>query len=224
MEKHPHIHIERRGRVACIRLDRPPVNALDLPTLVALTEQVETVGQSGADALLLLGRDGAFSAGIDVKAALGYGPEDRQALAALVNRLVGALYDCPLPTVVAVGGHAVGGGLVMVLACDLRLGTDRPANLSLPEVRAGIHFPDGAMAVVRAELGPAVARRLVLGDLRLTPQEALEAGVLDALHPPEALEAAALAEAERLAGLPREIFLSTRRQLRRPVLEAMRAP
>lgn len=207
------VTVTTRETVTLIRLDRPPVNAIDLPTMAALIDAIEGACQAGAP-IVLTGREGAFSAGIDVKAAFGYSPEQRHAMVNGVNRLCHVTYQAPVPVVAALSGHAIGGGLVLALCCDHRVGAHGPAVYSLPEARVGVPFPAGAMAVVRAELSPADARRLALGDLRYGGDEALAAGVLDELVSGADLLDRATEVAARLGALPRDTFRLVKRQLR----------
>ena len=215
---------ERRGEIALVRLDRPPVNAMDFDTLYALIAGIEAANTSGASALVLAGRPGSFSAGLDLKALPTYTPEQHRGMVTGVNRLCRVIYEAPIPTVAAMSGHAIGGGMVLALACDARLGADVPAVYSLPEVRAGVPFPAGALAVVKAELGPTLARRMVLCDHRLSPTEALAQGVIDALLPAEQLLDAALETAGRLGAMPRKAMLTAKRQLRAATLSLFDAP
>src|SRR5712692_1224282 len=113
------IHMERIDHVAILRSDRPPANAIELSLatqLEAALAGLET--DKDIRALVLTGTGRFFSAGLDLKAVPSYGPEEQRALIMAVNRLIYRLYAFPRPTVAAVNGHAVAGGLVTVLACD----------------------------------------------------------------------------------------------------------
>ena len=105
------VTVSELDSVTVVRLDRGPVNAIDLSTLDAL---VAAIGQGVTRGvpLVLTGRDGAFSAGIDVKEAFGYSAEQRAAMVTGVNRLCQVAYGAAVPVVAAVSGHAIGGGLV----------------------------------------------------------------------------------------------------------------
>ncbi len=216
------VTVSELDSVTVIRLDRGPVNAIDLGTLDAL---VAAIGQGVTRGvpLVLTGRDGAFSAGIDVKEAFGYSAEQRAAMVTGVNRLCHVAYGAAVPVVAAVSGHAIGGGLVLVLCCDHRVGSTRSSVYALPEARAGVPFPAGAMAVVRAELSPATARRLALGDLRYNPDQALAAGILDELASPDDLLDRAVEAARRLAQLPSDTFRLVKHQLRAATLADLAA-
>lgn len=216
------VTVTERDAVTLIRLDRPPVNAIDLPTLGALAAAIDQACARGLP-LVLTGRDGAFSAGIDVKEAMGYAPEQRAAMVTGVNRLCLVTYRAAVPVVAALSGHAIGGGLVLALCCDHRVGAARRSTYALPEARAGVPFPAGAMAVVRAELSPATARRLALGDQGYGPEEALSAGILDELAPPEAVVDRAVEAARRLGALPAGTFRLVKHQLRAAALAELEA-
>ena len=216
------VHVEARGAVTVIRLDRPPVNAMDLDTLRALSAAVEREA-AGSRPLVLAGRDGALSAGIDLKSVLGYGPTEQRGMVEGINRMCHVVYGAPVPVVAACTGHTIGGGLVLALCCDHRVGADRPSVYSLPEARAGVPFPAGAMAVVRAELAPAAARRLALGDARFGPHEALAAGILDEVVEPDQVVDRAVTRAEALGALPARAFGLVKRQLRAQALATLAA-
>jgi enoyl-CoA hydratase len=119
-----------------------------------------------------------------------------------INNVVRLLYTLPIPTVAALNGHALGGGLVLALACDWRLAAEADLRIGLTEVTAGVPYPAVAMEIVRAELTPAALRSLVLTGRVVAPQAAMTLGVVDELVSPEGLFSRALARARELAALP----------------------
>jgi enoyl-CoA hydratase len=174
------IDVEREADgVAVLRLARPPVNALDLELLQAIGDGVRNAVDSGARALVLTGAGSCFSAGIDMKVAPTYDARQRRESVEAINAMVAAICAAPLPVVAAVNGHAFGGGLVTALACDVRLAARGDYKLALNEVAAGVPFPPGPLAVVRAELDPSVLRDLCLTGRSVGPEEALVLRVLD---------------------------------------------
>ena len=186
------IHLEREpGGVALLRLARPPVNALDLELVQAIERGVRAVGDSDARALVLTGDGSCFSAGIDTKLAPTYDAQQRRDSINAINQLVATICSASVPVLAAINGHAMGGGLVIALACDLRLAGRGEHKLALNEVSAGVPFPAGPLAVVRAELDPSVMRDLCLTGRAVGPDEALALRIVEAvLDPPELLDRA----------------------------------
>lgn len=209
------------GGVALVRLARPPVNALDLPTIEALEAAFAALARERPRGLVLSGAGGVFSAGVDTRAFASYRGQEKADMVRAITRMVAQLYGLPFPCVAAMGGHALGGGLVLALACDLRLAVDGQARMGLTEARAGVPFPAGPLEVIRAELSPELLRRLTLTSAVVGQAELLNAGVLDRLVPAESLEAEAVTAAGELAEQP--AFALVKDQLRRPAQERLAA-
>ena len=213
------ICVESTDGIALVRFERPPANAIELESARALEE---TLGRLEADggtrAVVLTGHGQFFSAGLDLKVVPAYGAGEQRAMVMAINRLVGRLYALELPAVAAVNGHAIAGGLVVVLACDVRIGRRGSYRLGLTETRAAVPYPVAAITVVTTELTPAVARRRVLLARNGTPEDALADGILDELANGESVVPRALDVARDLAALPRSAYASIKRQLRAPAL------
>jgi enoyl-CoA hydratase len=213
-------HIEREESAAgvLLRLSRPPVNALWIDILGELEEALEREVEAGASAIVLTGAGRCFSAGIDTKAAAGAAAEDQVAGVTAINRTVSTIFGLPVPVVAAVNGHALGGGLVIPLACDVVVATREPCKLGLTEVAAGVPFPAAALAAVRARLSPPVFNNLCLTGRTFGPDEALELGVVDELCGAGLLDRAA-AIASGLGGFP--AYGRVKEQVRAPQLAEM---
>jgi enoyl-CoA hydratase len=135
-----------------------------------------------------------------------------------VNRLFGGLYGLALPTIAAVNGHAIAGGVILTLACDYRIGAEGNYKIGLAEMRVGVPFPVAAMAIVQSELSHPVARTMVLTARNSPPRDAVTMGVLDELQSPDLLLPRAVGVAEELAALPRSVYRRIKRQLRAAAL------
>ncbi|MCE3289341.1 MAG: hypothetical protein K0R83_1353 [Caulobacter sp.] len=215
------LRLEHRGETAVLTLDRPPVNALDLDAVLALEAALgDLAAAPPAGGLVLTGTGRAFSAGVDTRAFGAYGAADRAAMILGITRMVGRLYGLRCPVVAAVNGHALGGGFVLMLACDVRLAAAGEARLGLTEAQAGVPFPAGPLEVIRAELEPQLLRRLTLTSETLTPAELAAQGVIDGLVDGD-LVAAAIERAAALARQP--AFGLVKAQLRAPVVARLRA-
>lgn len=199
--------------VVVVTLDRAPVNALDLELTQWLEALLPTL--EGASAVVLAGRVGCFSAGLDLRALESYGASDRTALFETIDRVARAWYRAPMPVVTAVTGHAIAGGLLLALCGDLRVVTSDPgARFALPAVRLGVRYPEGPWAVFQSELGPAARRRLLVAGQTVNPTDAVGLGLFDECVPAGEVVLRAVTLAEELAALPpdgfREVKLRSR--------------
>jgi len=208
--------------VAVLTADRPPANAMDLALLDEIVAAVQPFARDPPRALVLAGRPGFFSAGVDLKLAPTYGPEDRRRMVAAINAMALGVYELACPVVGAITGHAVAGGLVLALCTDLRVASVA-GRYGLTEVKVGIGYPQGAIGVVKAELGPHAARRLALGSDLLSAGDCLHLGVFDELAEPDDVLPRALELATSLAAFPPELYARTKSELRAATAAHLRA-
>lgn len=193
-----------------VTLKGPGRNALGTPALQRL---IDELGTADGEPVLLTGAPGAFSAGLDLKEV---GSLDAKAMAAflrLLEKCMTALYLYPGPTAAAVNGHAIAGGCVLTLCCDVRIIADDPSfKIGLNEVALGLRFPPRTLAIVRSRLPKRFETEVLLGSALLSPKDAFRVGMVDAI----ATDVVAVAAA-RLASLsehPREAYAQTKRDLR----------
>jgi enoyl-CoA hydratase len=192
---------EGAGGVAVVTLDRPPVNALESVFVRDLTDTLAAAAEQ-SPAIVLTGTGRAFSAGVDTKAAATLDRDGQRAGVEAINRLVSVLFGLPLPVVCAVNGHALGGGLIVPLACDVVIATTADCKLGLTEVVAGVPFPAAPLAVCRHRLPAHTYNNLCLTGRVIGPQESLALGVVDELAEPDRLVPRAREIAAELAGYP----------------------
>lgn len=199
-----------------IELDGPGKNALGTPMFEWLIGQIDA---AAGRPILLSGKNGAFSAGLDLKEVMSLdGPGMARFLGLLEHACV-RLHDHPGPVVAAVTGHAIAGGAVLAACCDHRVGeAGGAARIGLNEVALGLRFPPGVLRMLLARLPAPYHGRLLLGAELHSPEDALKYGLLDELAA-DPLSAAA-AHLRLLARHPAPAYAATKAALRAGVTDA----
>lgn len=214
----------RHDTILELRLARPPVNALDAGLIRALREAVEAAPGDGAEALLLSGRAGMFSAGLDVRALITLDRDAMRAVWADLFALIAALARSPIPTVAAIGGHSPAGGAVMAIFCDYRIMARGPYRIGLNEVQVGLAVPECIQFGLRRLVGAHRAERLMVAGAMLEAEQALAIGLVDELVDVDAVVARALHWLGDLLQLPRRAMLGTRALARADLARAFDDP
>jgi enoyl-CoA hydratase len=212
----PMLITEDRDEVAVLRIEHGRVGALDVELLNALTEAVTASDR----ALVITGSGSSFSAGVDLRRILDGGRPYTEELLAALSRTFRVVFDHPRPTVAAVNGHAIAGGCVLALACDLRLMSG--GRIGLTELAVGVPFPASALEIVRHALGSR-AGQVLLGAQTADRERALALGMVDELTEPGELLPRALALATELAARSPESYRLAKTQLHRPANAAIEA-
>ena len=207
--------------VAVVRFDDGKVNVLSHAALDALDAALDRAG-ADADAVCLVGREGTLSAGFDLS-VMTAGPEAARGLVARGCDLLMRLYGHPQPVVVAVTGHALAAGALLVLACDVRIGADVPAKIGLNETSIGMPLPLFAIALAEDRLARTELSRATLGAGIYDPAGAVAAGYLDRVVPAGAVAGEAVTEARRLAAYGTTAYAQTKQVLRGPTIARVRA-
>jgi len=185
------IRVEREDAVATVVVDRPDaMNALDVATLTELRDQL--TGQrddDGVRVVVLTGAgDRAFIAGADIKYMSGLGPDGAREWGGLGHEVATLLETMPKPTIAAIDGFALGGGCELAIACDIRYASPR-AKLGQPEINLGIIPGWGGTQRLARVCGIGFAKELILTGRVVDAEEALQRGLVNAVHDP-VLEAA----------------------------------
>jgi len=180
------IALERREGAAIVTVDRPEaLNALDLDHLEALRDRLaELAADDEARVVVLTGAgEKAFVAGADIRYMQGLDVLGARRWGELGHACGNLLETMPKPTIAALNGFALGGGCELALACDLRLASTN-ARLGQPEINLGV-LPGwgGSLRLARATtLG--FAKELVLTGRQVGAEEALQRGLVNAVHEP----------------------------------------
>jgi enoyl-CoA hydratase len=207
--------------VAVVRLDDGKVNVLS-HRLVELLHGALDRAEREADALAIVGRPGKLSAGFDLS-EMTKGPAEARALVAAGGRLLMRIFGHGQPVAVAVTGHALAAGALLVLACDTRIGADGPFKIGLNETAIGMGLPRYAVELAQDRLDRAHLTRAAVQAEIFGPDAAVGAGYLDRVVPADACEATAVQEARRLGQLPGSAYAHTKRALRGALVERVLA-
>lgn len=208
------LKITDHGRIREIQLNRAPANALNRELITQLTEQLNAAADS-SDAVVVSGRVGMFSAGLDVPSLLQESREDMADFWRSFSRLLRTIALMPVPTVFALTGHCPAGGIVLSLYGDYRIMSAGKYKTGLNEVQVGLVVsPVIKNALVRL-IGPNSAAKILVPGSMLSPEQALEIGLVDEVgSDPESVVKRSIDLCEQLLALPRNAMLATRKLVR----------
>src|SRR5262245_9684828 len=198
-----------------LTLDAPGKNALSTALMRAIVGEARS---APGRPLLITGAGDAFSAGLNLKEVAGLDRPGMEAFLGLLDDVIDALYGHPAPTVACVNGHAIAGGCVVALCCDVRVAVDDPrVRIGLNEVPLGPELPPKILALVQRRLPAHALERVVLEGGLHEPRTALSLGLVDEVATD--VHASARRWLARLAGLPQSVYAATKRTLRAGALE-----
>lgn len=213
------IRSESRNGVRILTLARGKGNALDVPFLRRIVEEIEREAGSG---LVLTGEGSIFCAGLDLVELLELDRSGMQELLDALYRVHVALFAYPRPVVGALNGHAIAGGALLSLCCDLRIMAQGDAKWGLNESALGLSIPAFGLEVARYSLPRPILEKVVYGGAVYPAFKALDMGALDRLVEIETLIDAAAEQAEVWCRQG-EAFTALKRDLHAPTLAAMAA-
>jgi enoyl-CoA hydratase/carnithine racemase len=208
------VHLEVDDRVGVIRLDAPPANAIDLALGLELQDAIREADRSpDVGALVVWGGRKIFAAGADIKAMATWGPEEVRPSVEALGDACDLLEAIDTVSIAAVNGYALGGGMELALACDLRyLAED--ATLGQPEIKIGVIPGAGGTQRLVRMVGPGRTREIVYSGRSVPAAEALELGLAERVVPPDDVLAAATQDARAFARGPRQALAAAKAAIR----------
>ena len=215
-----HVDFAVESGIATVTMDSPPVNAFTDALHRDFVRVLDELADRRVRAAVITGSGAYFQAGGDMNRFLEIETvADARAFVEMVQGFMNRIAALPFPTIAAVNGYALGGGLEIALACDFRIAS-RQATLGLPEVRYGILAGAGGTQRLARLVGPGRAKLLMYTGRRIGAEEALAMGLVEAVVDAERLlpEAHALAS-EIAANSPIAV-----RQVKRCVDEGLDLP
>jgi enoyl-CoA hydratase len=195
------IDVEREGGIATVTVNRPEaLNAINLEHAQSLRDRLEELaGDEPTRVVILTGAgEKAFIAGADIKYMQNLGPLEARRWGELGHVCGQLLETMPKPTIAAINGYALGGGLELALACDLRLAAST-ATLGQPEIDLGILPGWGGSVRLARTTTLGFAKAMIFSGRSIDAAHALEHGLVNAVHEPGDLRQEARSFAEELA-------------------------
>jgi enoyl-CoA hydratase len=204
-------------KVATVRMDDGKANALSYAMIDGLLESLERA-EKEASAMILTGRPDRFCAGFDLKVMMS-SPADAKKLLTRGVDLFMKLYASKVPLIAAATGHALAGGALVLLCCDLRIGAEGAYRIGLNEVQIGLPVPVLAMELARDRLEETELTKATLLATIYDPPGAKRAGYLDETVAHDALMPRAKELATQLSSLARAPFEATKQRLRQKTID-----
>jgi len=201
------VRLERDGAVGIIVLDRPPANSYDYDFLRELGSAVDDARYDDELRAMVVASasDRFFSAGADVTAFQAGSANQRAMIPLLAHEVFRKFENTPMIFVAAIAGHALGGGLELALACDLRFAARGSYRIGLPEVNLGLFPASGGTQRLPRLLGLSKGMDLIVTARTLSPEDARDLGLVDQLYDDAAAcRAAAVEYCAKLAAGPSE--------------------
>jgi enoyl-CoA hydratase len=190
-----HVSDEQPG-IATLLLSRPPTNALTRQVYREIVSAAADLGhRDDITAVIVFGGHEIFSAGDDVPELRTLSPDEADSAARICQEAINAIAAIPRPTVAAITGYALGGGMTLALAADWRVAGDN-VKLGATEILAGL-VPAGGTTRLAHTVGLSKAKDLVFSGRFIGAKEALGLGLIDEMVAPDGVYDAALAWAKR---------------------------
>ena len=216
------IKTDINGDIGIISIDRPPVNAINPELVSSLSQALDSFkSDDKINGVILQGRDGIFSAGLDITHLF---PKDREYIDSFwkdFSTLLVNMFSFPKPLYSSIGGHCPAGGTVMVIMSDYRIMSKGNYVIGLNEVDVGLTVPYGIGMVFQYVVGMRNAEELLLKAKLISPDEALRVGLVDELCDPETLLDTTLERIAVASGLHSAQQTKTKQILREQTLNVV---
>jgi len=202
-----------------IAMHAPGKNALSTDLMTWIVRELEV---AAGRPVLVTGMGDCFCAGLNLKEVASLDRAGMERFLLRLEEMVDALYTYPGPTVACINGHAIAGGCIVAMACDLRVAAANPEiRIGLNETALGLRFPPKLFAMVQKRVPANAIERVILEAGLYAPDEAKALGLVDEVAFDVA--GASRAHLSRLASFPREAYARNKEALRAGVLDVSEA-
>jgi enoyl-CoA hydratase/carnithine racemase len=211
-----HLELTNHDGLLAIRMARPRANALNSEVLSELGEALERAArdESVRSVVLASAVDGIFSAGFDAREIFPFGGEEIRGFFASFVGVCHAILDLPKPVVAAIEGHAIAGGAILALACDLRVMGEGDYGFAINEINLGLVLSQAILQMAVTAMGAGAARELILEGATIGPARAHAVGLAAEVTQAGQAFARAEARARGMAAKPPQAFAAVKRLFR----------
>ena len=193
------VNLTIENHVGIVKLNNPPVNVLNKDLLEQLGELIDQIKDNNQiKVVLIIGEGSAFAAGADIKAMPALKAVEGEKLSLRGQEVFNKIESLEKVSIAVINGVALGGGLELTLACDMRLISEK-AKIGQPEINLGIIPGYGATQRLTRLIGKPKTKEIILTGDNLTAQEALQLGIVNRVVAPEDLFKVAMELAEKIA-------------------------
>lgn len=214
------IKAQTTEHITYLGLDRGKSNAMHLEMMLELAQELARAKNDPAvEAVVLHGKEGFFSAGLDLITLYAYDEARMKTLWETFIDLIHDLASFPKPTIASVTGHAPAGGCVLAICCDYRVMAEGDFIIGLNEVPIGLIVPSGIFDVYSLWLGQAAAYRFLLDGKLFSPAEAQQAGLVDEVVAADRIQTSAARKAKSWTQFERQAWSSTKLNMRKQLLQ-----
>jgi enoyl-CoA hydratase len=216
------IQYQLENEVATIRMDDGKANAMNFAFFEEMNQSLDRLENDRAKTLILTGRQGYFSAGLDIKLMSSLPAAEINALADTFAKTLLRVFSLPVPTIALCSGHAVAGGAMLFFACDLRFVVDGPYRIQMNEMMMGIPLPSWMLLIGRFALPAQVFVEALLHARVFSPKETMEKAISYGLiKEDEDALAFVMARTEHLKVLNSDAYRTSKNRLRAAEVEGV---
>lgn len=218
------IKVTIKDRLAIITLDRAKSNALNREMITELEDLLKNISaDANIGGAIITGKDHFFSAGLDLIELYSYSEAEAESFWHLFLGFTATVTSFKKPLIAAINGHSPAGGCVIALACDYRIMAEGKYIIGLNEIPVGIIVPNSIFSLYSFWLGQAAASRSLLEGKLFSPEQALEAGLVDELVNPASILTAAERKIRKYMGMEQNTWSNSKLNIRKDLIAATRA-
>lgn len=217
-----YIQTKKEDHILHVLLNRGKSNAMDIQLVEELIQLLEEAEEDPSiEGLVLSGKEGFFSSGLDLITLFSYNETEMYAFWSRFMVLVQKFIAFSKPSVAAITGHSPAGGCVLALCCDYRVMAQGDYIVGLNEVPVGIVVPESIFKLYSFWLGPGSAYRNLLEGRLFKPEEALSVGLVDEVVPFDRIQTAAVRRLKMVMQFEKSAWRATKLNLRGELIRTM---